>query len=67
MLDLTMKPVGHTVLVTLDGAHPPGGIELHAPYGRRPKLIVVNGVRTAATDGGRAVNVRAPARVEFRY
>jgi len=67
MLDLTMKPVGRTVLVTLDGAHPPGGIELHAPYGRRPKLIVVNGVRTAATDGGRAVNVRAPARVEFRY
>jgi hypothetical protein len=66
-LDLSMKPVGGTVLVTLDGAHPPGGIELRAPHGRRPRMILVNGVRAAATDGGRAVTVRAPATVEFRY
>jgi hypothetical protein len=66
-LDLSMKPVGRAVRVTLDGAAPPGGIELRAPYDRRPRMILVNGARAAPTDGGRAVNVRAPAIVEFRY
>jgi hypothetical protein len=66
-LDLSMKPAGRAVRVTLDGVQPPGGVELHAPYGRRPRLILVDGVRTTPTDGGRAVTVRAPALVEFRY
>ena len=66
-LDLSVKPLGRAVQVILDGAHPPGGIELRAPYGRRPRVTLVNGVQAAAIDDGRAVKVRAPATVEFRY
>lgn len=66
-LDLSMKRSGRGVRVTLDGVSPPNGVELRAPFGRLPRMVLVNGTRAATSDGGRAVRVRAPAVVEFGY
>jgi len=66
-LELTSRPSGRHVRMTLRGVTPPGGIELRAPYGALPQAVFVDGVRTPTTDGGRAVRLRAPAIVELDY
>ena len=67
VLELSIRSTGDAVRVRLGGVNPPNGIELRAPYGRTPSAVIVNGMRTTATDRGRAVRIRAPALVEFRY
>jgi hypothetical protein len=62
-----MERAGAAVRVTLSGVRPPGGIELRAPFGATPRAVIVNDVPAALVDSGRAVMVRAPATVEFRY
>jgi hypothetical protein len=60
--------LGHSpVRMTIDGVWPPGGVELRAPFGTTPRSALVNGALATLVDGGRAVMVRAPATVEFRY
>jgi hypothetical protein len=66
-LELTSRPSGSHVRMTLRGVTPPGGIELRAPYGALPRAVFVDGARMPTTDGGRAVRLRAPAIVEFNY
>lgn len=66
-LALSMRPRGANVRIDIAGVFPPGGIEVHAPFGRVPRAVTVNGAPAALTDGGRAVSIRAPAVVEFVY
>ncbi|MFI5256807.1 MAG: discoidin domain-containing protein [Gemmatimonadales bacterium] len=66
-LDLRVRRAGAAVRVTIDGVHPPNGIELRAPYGRVPRGVLVNGIRAVTIDEGRAVKLAGPAVVEFRY
>jgi hypothetical protein len=66
-LDLTVRTVGSAVRVTVGGATPPGGIEVRAPFDAPPRSVLVNGAPATLIDAGRAVIVRAPAVVEFRY
>jgi hypothetical protein len=56
---------GATIIVR--GVEPPGGVEVRAPFDRHARSVVVNGHRASLIDAGRAVLVRAPAVVEFRY
>ncbi len=64
-LDLVVRPAGRTVRYTVSGVQPPGGIELHAPFGASPRVVRVNGRVTQLHDG--RVMVTAPAGVEFDY
>ena len=66
-LDLRVLRVGDAVRATIGGVSPPGGVELRAPFGAMPRTVLVNGVAATPIDSGRAVVVRAPATVEFRY
>jgi len=66
-LGLRVERVGTGVRMTVSGARPPGGIELRAPFGAAPREVVVDGVPDRLIDDGRAVMLRAPATVEFRY
>ena len=56
-----------SVRVVVSGVRPPGGIELHAPFGVTPREVLVDGVRGTLNDEGRTVKLRGPATVEFRY
>ncbi len=66
-LNLRVEPVGGNVRVTISGVAPPGGVELRAPFGVAARDVRVNGQPAALIDAGRAVLVRAPATVEFRF
>jgi hypothetical protein len=54
-------------MITVRGVGAPGGVEVRAPFDRHARSVVVNGQRASLIDEGRAVIVRAPAVVEFRY
>ena len=64
-LSLRMSPSARGVHITVSGARPPHGIELHAPFGRTPRQALVNGTPAPIVHG--AVVVQAPANVELRY
>jgi hypothetical protein len=64
-LSLRMRPSATGVHITVSGARPPRGIELHAPFGRPPRQALVNGNPTPIVRG--AVVVQAPANVELVY
>ena len=64
-LSLRESPVAGGIRVSVDGAHPPGGIELHAPFGRPFREARVNGRAVRTTNG--MIVVRSPAIVEFLY
>ena len=66
-LDLRVARAGDVVRVTVGGVHPPGGIEVHAPFDARATGVRVDGHPATLIDGGRAVLIRAPAVVEFTY
>jgi hypothetical protein len=68
-LDLRVEATpGGGVRVGVSGATGPGGLEIHAPFGRRPVSATLNGQPVPLIDDGRAVHApRAPATVEFRY
>jgi hypothetical protein len=66
-LSLDMRPSGSGVRVVVRGVQPPGGIELHAPFGATPHAVLVDGKPATTTNGGLAVMIRAPAVVEFVY
>ncbi|MEP6620233.1 MAG: discoidin domain-containing protein [bacterium] len=66
-LDLSVRAVGAAVQTTVRGVMPPGGIEVRAPFGAVPRAATVNGAPASFTKDGRAVVIRAPGRVEFRY
>ncbi|MDB4909092.1 MAG: coagulation factor 5/8 type protein [Gemmatimonadetes bacterium] len=66
-LTLTVKGDANSVSMNVRGVRPPGGIEVHAPFGRTPRSVLVDGVPASFTHGGRAVMLRAPASIEFRY
>jgi hypothetical protein len=42
-------------------------VELWAPFGAAPSAALVDGAPVPLTNGGRAVRLRGPATVEFRY
>jgi hypothetical protein len=65
-LDLRVLAIGSSVRITIAGVRPPNGVELRAPFGATPTAVLVNGTPATLIDG-RAVRVRAPATVEFRY
>ena len=67
LVSYVMRGDRHLVRTNLDGVSPPGGVELWAPFGRVPGSVTVNGRAVSTTHDGRAVVVRAPAIVEFRY
>jgi hypothetical protein len=64
-LSLTTSANSNRVRLTIEGVRPPGGIELHAPFGRAPTSVTVDG-RTARLDHN-AVHLRGPGVVEFVY
>jgi hypothetical protein len=66
-LELRVTRAGDAVRATLSGVSPPGGIELRAPFGAMPRTVLVNGAPATPIDSGRAVVVRVPVTVEFRY
>jgi hypothetical protein len=68
-LDLTMRRAGTGtgVTVTVAGVTPPNGIEVRAPFGAAPRSALVNSIKTELIKNGRAVIVRAPAKIEFQY
>ena len=66
-LTLTVNASAQSVRMTIGGVHPPGGIEVHAPFGRTPRSVLIDGAPATLTHDGRAVMLRAPASVEFRY
>jgi hypothetical protein len=68
-LDVTMRATGpDEIRVVLGGAaHPPGGLVVHAPFGRPPRDAVVSGA-AVRLDAEGAVRVRRlPATIVFRY
>ena len=66
-LGLTVRSIRGVVRMDVAGVHPPGGIEVRAPFGRLPKSARMNGTRVPLTRNGRAVLLRAPGTVEFLY
>jgi hypothetical protein len=64
-LSLRAEPSSRGVRITLSGVSAPGGVELHAPFGRTARSATVNGTRVSLVNG--AVVVRAPAVVELVY
>ncbi len=66
-LSLTMRPIGDRVRIEITGVTPPGGIELHAPFGRTPRGFTVNGHPAESSNGGGTVKLSAPAVVEISY
>ncbi|HET9013227.1 MAG TPA: hypothetical protein VFN38_15480, partial [Gemmatimonadaceae bacterium] len=66
-LSVRAERAGAGVRVVVSGVRPPGGIELRAPFGARPASALVNGTPATMLDDGRAVLLRAPGTVEFRY
>lgn len=67
-LEMRMEPIAGGTRVLVQGAYGPGGLEIHAPFGRRPVRATANGVQLALVDDGRAVRVpRSPATVDFVY
>jgi hypothetical protein len=65
-LSLRAEPSTSGVRVTVSGVRPPGGIELHAPFGRSVRSVRVNG-KPVALAGTGSVVLRAPATVEWVY
>jgi hypothetical protein len=66
-LDLRVARVGSSVRTTIAGVHPPGGLEVRAPFGARPTAALVDGAPVPLVNDGTAVRLRGPAMVEFRY
>ena len=66
-LDLRVQRAGGNVRVSVKGVHPPGGVELRAPFGAAAREVRVNGAPAVLADSGRAVRLRGDALVEFRY
>ncbi|MEP6492092.1 MAG: discoidin domain-containing protein [bacterium] len=64
-LSLRAEPASNGVRMTIDGVHPPGGIEVRAPFGRAAREARVNGVLVPLVHG--AVVVRRAATIEFVY
>ena len=66
-LDLRVTRAGSAVRMVISGVHPPGGLEVRAPFGARAKAALVDGASVALVNEGTAVRLREPATVEFRY
>ena len=66
-LDLRVTHAGSAVRLAIAGVHPPGGLEVRAPFGARPTAALVDGAPVALVNDGTAVRLRDPATVEFRY
>lgn len=66
-LELSVRYANGMARMNVAGVHPPRGIEVRAPFGRRPRAVRVDGSPASLTKDGRAVVIRAPAIVEFTY
>jgi hypothetical protein len=66
-VDFSTEPVPGGVRVGVSGAMGPGGIEVRAPFGRRPVRATLDGKAVPLIDEGRAVRARTPATVDFFY
>jgi hypothetical protein len=66
--DFDVVPISGGARVDVSGAVPPGGLEIYAPFGRRPVRATIKGVSVPLIDDGRAVKVpRTPVAVDFFY